>query len=256
MKIQLLVATMNQCDYSLLDKMNVQSDAIIGNQCERNSIESFEYKGYRIKYLNFDERGVGLNRNNALMRADGDICLLADDDMRYVDNYPYIVSKAFEEIPSADLIVFNIDGNVDSRPDALVPKQIRFYNYMRYGTARIAFRMSSIRNQGIFFNLCFGGGTKHGHGEDTLFLTDCLRKGLKIYAVPVNLATLMDERESTWFKGYDEKYLRDQGALYKAISKAYWRLLCLQDAVRKYKVYRRSWYSAYKLMICGGENNA
>ena len=33
MRIQVLVAAMNQVDYSLPEKMNLQTDAIIGNQC-------------------------------------------------------------------------------------------------------------------------------------------------------------------------------------------------------------------------------
>ena len=83
MKIQVLVAAMNQTDHSLPEKMNIKCDAIIGNQCERNSIEKYIWNGHNIEYLNFAERGVGLNRNNALMRASGDICLFADDDMVY-----------------------------------------------------------------------------------------------------------------------------------------------------------------------------
>ena len=70
--VQVLVAAMNQTDHSLLDRMNIQSDAIIGNQCDYNSVEKFEYDGHSITYLNFAERGVGLNRNNALMRATAD----------------------------------------------------------------------------------------------------------------------------------------------------------------------------------------
>ena len=51
MKVQVLVAAMNQNDHSLLKKMNINSDAIIGNQCDRNGIESFKYKGHDIMYL-------------------------------------------------------------------------------------------------------------------------------------------------------------------------------------------------------------
>jgi len=96
---------MHQNDHSLLEKMNIQSDAIIGNQCNRNEIEEFNYNGNTIKYLSFPERGVGLNRNNALMRATADICLFADDDVRYVDNYKDIIIEAFEQNPKADMIV-------------------------------------------------------------------------------------------------------------------------------------------------------
>lgn len=81
MSVQVLVAAMNQTDKSLIEKMNIQSDAIVGNQCSKNSIENFIYGNHCITYLNFAEKGVGLNRNNALMRATGKYCLFADDDI-------------------------------------------------------------------------------------------------------------------------------------------------------------------------------
>lgn len=76
MSVQVLVATMHQEDHSLLQKMNIQTNAIVCNQCGRNRFESFEYKGHSIRWLSFAERGVGLNRNNALMRAVNDVVWL------------------------------------------------------------------------------------------------------------------------------------------------------------------------------------
>lgn len=66
MKIQVLVATMHQTDHSLLDKMNICTSAIVGNQCDHNSVEIFEHNNQDVIYYNFAERGVGLNRNNSL----------------------------------------------------------------------------------------------------------------------------------------------------------------------------------------------
>ncbi len=254
MKIQVLIATMNQTDHSLLERMNIKSDAIVGNQCERNEIEDFEFKNNNIKWLSFNEKGVGLNRNNALMRAEGDICLIADDDMIYYDNYCDIIVQAFNRHPDADIIIFNLKEKNPSR--YVIPKdsKVNRFNYLRYGTARIAFKLKSIKLNGIYFNQCFGGGTKYCHGEDNLFLTSCLNKGLKIYAVPEYIAELTEERESTWNSGYDENYLSDQGALYKAVSKKWWRFLCLQDALRRHRSYKMQWYKAYKIMKQGAKN--
>ncbi len=252
MGVQVLVATMNQNDHSLIKKMNIKSDAIVGNQADFNLVERFKYKDNDITYLNFDEKGVGLNRNNSLMRATGDFCLFADDDMIYVDDYVTIVENAFKKIPNADVIVFNL---VEQNPRRyIINKKIKvnYFNYLRYGTARVAIKLKSIRENGIYFNQCFGGGTEHCHGEDNLFLTDCLKKRLKIYAVPEFIATLTEERESTWENVDIEKYLRDQGFLYKKISKKYWKLLCIQDVIRrKYKMPLRK---AFKLMIDGGKD--
>lgn len=252
MKIQVLVAAMHQNDRSLPKKMNLCSDAIIANQCDRNSIETYEEDGKTIQYLNFAERGVGLNRNNALMRADADICLFADDDMVYVDGYDKIIEKAFEENPEADVIVFNL---IEKNPTRFVIQKrmkVGYLNYLRYGTARVAVRFKKVKENGIYFNQCFGGGTEHCHGEDNIFLNACLKNGLKIIAVPAFIAELTEERESSWNSGYDEKYLRDQGVLYRTLSRKWWKLLCLQDALRHSGLYGQSWSSVYKQMISGG----
>lgn len=251
MKIQVLVATMHQTDHSLPEKMNIQTDAIIGNQCDRNEIEDLHWRGHNIRYLSFAERGVGLNRNNALMRADADVCLFADDDMVYVNGYPELIEKAFADNPKADVIVFNLIEKNSQRKQISKVTRVGYLNYLRYGTARVAFKLAPVKAQGIYFNQCFGGGTEHAHGEDNLFLTACLNKGLKIYAVPIEVAELHDERPSSWNTGYDDKYLIDQGILYKTISRRFWRLLCLQDAVRRHGSYGRSVVAAYKLMTKG-----
>lgn len=249
MDVQVLVAAMNQEDYSILDKLNIQSDVIVGNQCEHNSVKEFDYKGHKALFLNFAERGVGLNRNNALMRATGDICLFADDDMVYVDNYAELVKGAFTRHPNADAIIFNLIENIPTRYIIKRDGKIGYLNYLRYGTARIAVRLQSVKGRAIYFNQCFGGGTEHSHGEDNIFLTECLKKGLKIYAVPEFIAHLTEERDSTWRCGYGEKYFRDQGELYKAISRRWWRFLCLQDAIRHHKMYNMGWSEAYRRMV-------
>lgn len=235
-KVQLLVATMNQKDDSLIKKMNIQSDAIICNQCDRTSKEYYEYGGYHITYFNSDERGVGLNRNNALMRATGDICVLADDDMIFYDGYRETVEKAFAEYHDTDMIVFNIDDSADSaRRKNTEAKKVHMLNYMNYGAARLAFRRKAVTYNGISFNLNFGGGTAHNAGEDTLFIRDCLRAGLKITAVPVSIACLTDSRDSSWFEGYNEKYFVDKGIVLAIAHPVLARLMALYMAVR----YRR-----------------
>ena len=248
MKIQVLVATMHQTDHSLIEKMNIQTDAIVGNQCDRNEVEDFEWNGHKIKYLSFAERGLSKNRNNALIRADADVCLLADDDMIYDDGYEEKVIAAFEKHPKADVIIFNIKEPIKQRCVIEKVTKVNYLNYLRYGSVRIAFKLQSIRECAITFNQCFGTGTPRGFGEDNLFLTHCLNNKLKIYAIPESIASLTEERESTWFKGYDEKYLKNKGLLFKNISRRYSKLLCLQDCIRHRKSYNMSWVKAYKIM--------
>lgn len=69
MNLQVLVSTMHQTDRRLLERMNIRSDAIVINQCDHNCIENFTFRGHNILWMSMNERGVGLSRNNALMRA-------------------------------------------------------------------------------------------------------------------------------------------------------------------------------------------
>ena len=89
-KLQILVSTMNQDDKSLIKRMNIHSDAIIINQTDSFSKETWNENGNNFEWYNLEERGVGLSRNNALLRATGNILLFADDDVRYIDNYEKI----------------------------------------------------------------------------------------------------------------------------------------------------------------------
>ena len=71
MNLEVLIATVNQAKpFSLVEKMKLNSDAIIANQTDHVSYEEKNIKNNKIKLYNFKERGVGLNRNNALMRSD------------------------------------------------------------------------------------------------------------------------------------------------------------------------------------------
>jgi glycosyltransferase involved in cell wall biosynthesis len=242
MKIQVLVATMNQTDYSLLEKMNIQTDAIVGNQCDRNEIAEFEYKNRNVKWLSFNERGVGLNRNNTLMRATEDIVLFADDDVVYLDGYEDTIVNFFAMHPDADVVIFNLKmkrGKSDYYDRVTSSKRIHRFSATKYGTYCIAARRDKLRASNIFFSLDFGGGTKYSCGEDSIFLLDCCKKKLKIYAT-TSLIGCLDHGESTWFKGYNDKYFFDKGVLFATLFPMLCYPLSLIHLVKKrdkYKAY-------------------
>ena len=92
-------------------------------------------------------------------------------------------------------------------------KRVRFYNYGRYPAYSISIRRSALISSGVRFPLEFGGGARYINGEDSVFLHDLLRAGVRIYRTPVCIGE-ETERESTWFKGYTDKFFFDRGVLY------------------------------------------
>ena len=256
-KVEVLCATMHQSDFRKIEEMNIQSDVVFANQAEDTRYAEMTFDSNTAKMITTNTRGVGTNRNISLIYATGDYLLFSDDDLRYVDGYPEIIEKAFRAIPKADGIIFNIDtygANIKRRKNEKI-KRVRWYNALNYGTVRIAIKRSAVSRENLMFNRNFGGGTPFSCGEDTLYIVDILRSGLKLYTFPSTIA-IVDQSESTWFRGYNEKYYYDKGVLYASISRPFSTLLCLQDLIRRprYKKSGLTFRSAYRWMKKGVKN--
>ncbi|MDT3699206.1 MAG: glycosyltransferase [Thermincola sp.] len=211
--IEVLVAAMNQKDAGLYYKLGLKTNAVIGNQTDSYWYQEYSIEGNTVKVVSTKERGVGKNRNTALLHASGDICLIGDEDLIYSPDYREMVGQAFDELPEADIIVFHIVNLKDPKQRQITRiKKVGYFNFARFGACQVAFKKDSVLKANIWFSLLFGGGAKYSSGEDTLFLREALSKGLKIYTYPQKIADAIQET-STWFTGYHEKFFFDKGVL-------------------------------------------
>ena len=208
----MLVATMGQEDCSLTEKMSIKNPAVIANQCGRWSYD--ETSDGKVRMISTDTIGVGINRNFGLQLARGDILVFADDDLVYYDGSLQGVLDAFQELPDADVIFFGLDmtkgGEIYERRRH-PQKQLHIWNSLKFGAARMAIRRSAVEKARLSFSPLFGGGSIYGSGEDSLFILDCFRAGLKVYSHPYVMGTCAKD-SSSWFTGYNEKYMFDRGA--------------------------------------------
>lgn len=253
MRVQLLVAAMHKKPLELAREMQIDSDAIIVSQGQDFGYEELAYQGHQIKYFALAERGVGLNRNTSLLRADGDICLFADEDIVYEKGYAAMVADAFAAHPEADMLVFNVQaaaGRETYHNDSF--GRVRWYNCGRYPTYSFAARREKLHGKNITFSLLFGGGAPYSCGEDSLFIAECIRKGLKVYKVPVKIGQ-ENGRESTWFKGYDRKFFFDRGVLYAHLYGRLAHLMAFRFVFTKKAEMCREipWKQAYGI-VCEG----
>lgn len=215
-KVEVLVACMHQRDDALYREMHLTTDAVLANQCDEHSYRAYpQPNGAVAKLISSADRGVGKNRNKALQYASGEYLLCSDQDMIYTDGYERIVEEAFAKCPKADMIAFNLtylNRFTPGKKPGRRFKRIHVWNSMRYGTARIAIRRAALEKACLSFSPLYGGGAPFSSGEDTLFIRDAFRKGLRLYYCPVSIATVKQE-ESSWFHGYTEKYFIDKGVL-------------------------------------------
>lgn len=220
MKIISLVSAVDQDIEKMLAGMHLETDAVVVNQCTSKPEEGTS-EGYEKKedsgsvFITMHQKGVGLSRNTCIENApDCDVLLFTDEDIIYDKGYSSAIADEYGSHPEADAILFNVRvcearrtyWNEDYA-------RVRFHNYGRYPAYSISIKKGVLMKSGVRFPLDFGGGTKYINGEDSVFLHDLLKAGVKIYRSPVCLGE-ETERESTWFKGYNERFFVSRGALY------------------------------------------
>lgn len=206
MRLEILISCMNETDDKIIEKSNIKSDVVIVNQCDKSSINEYKYNDFNVKYINTPTRGLSISRNLAIFNSTADICLISDDDLLFLEDYEKIIIDTFEKYPNADIIAFKLHTKKSCRK----VKKIRKLSTMKISSVQVAFRRNKIIDNHIEFNASLGAGTSNGAGEENKFLVDCLKHGLKIYYVPIEVINLLPS-ESSWFKGYDKEYFYKKG---------------------------------------------
>ncbi|SHE35416.1 Glycosyl transferase family 2 [Fodinibius roseus] len=132
-------------------------------------------------------KGVSRSRNNAIKHASGEIGLFADDDVTYRNSYIDIVKETFRENTDIDIALFKIktrtgEPEYKEYPEARLELKKTSFSI---SSVEIGFNIEKIKNAGLYFDERFGAGRELIVGaEETVFIEDCLKHGLKVLYVP------------------------------------------------------------------------
>jgi len=219
MTFELLISTMQKKNMKdirdMLARMNVKCDCIVINQCDEKN-EFFENNGeQKIHAIFTNERGLSKSRNLALKKSKADIVAIADDDLYYYDNFDKKIISYYEKNNRADIVLFGIDSyRIKCSNKEMKCKFLKLGSYISVQTS---LNRTRVLQRGIFFNELFGTGSGvYNSGEENIFLADCYKQKLRIFYCPDKILK-HEESESSWFTGYNEKFLSDRGAIYQAV---------------------------------------
>lgn len=240
-KIQSIISIMNiqskEQYKNLVKHMNISTDFILINQITNNEKK---FDKFSDKLYTYYEKGASKSRNKGLKRATGDICILADDDVVYENNYEELIEKAYKKHPKADIIIFYVESlNKERKTKRKGNGKIGIFSLMKIRTSEITFKRNSIIEKGICFDENFGPSEKFIKGEETIFISDCLKKGLKVISVNKKIATA-DNRKSTWYIGVNKEFLYYQGAIFGRIYPRINKIISIQYVIRKYHLYKKN----------------
>lgn len=133
-------------------------------------------------------RGLSRNRNNALALADGDIGILADDDVRYRNEYIDSVIAAYSRDKDLDVACFKIatpSGEPEYKDYYPRSYLLNDESHHYLSTLEITVRLKALKEKKLKFDERFGLGSKlNSFGEEAVFIHDCLKAGLKVKYLP------------------------------------------------------------------------
>ena len=252
-KIQVLMSTMHRARIAdlMLNDRNIFHNILIVNQTDNeNCIVDTDSN---VRMLNTSTIGTSISRNMALENADGDICIFADDDIIYVPNYEEILQDSFSKYPDADIITFQII-TPDGRPfKKNYMTSRRWHNQstvLKCASIEIAFRRESILKAGLKLDLEFGLGSRYRIHDDVIFLSDALKRGLKILYLPIPIVIHPAESSGTM---YNDFLLTSKGAAFCRMFGRIGYLIDVVYSIKKYKEYSKSYsfISFLSLMLRG-----
>ena len=141
--------------------------------------------------------GLSASRNCVIESASGRYILFADDDCVVLTERLASVVEYFENNPEIGLIAArseDFSGNLRKK----FPSRIKFlnkWNSGRIGSIEIVVDRIRLLDAGVRFDTAFGLGSHNYMGEEYIFITDLLKKGIKAVFLPVTI--VRHEQEST-----------------------------------------------------------
>lgn len=147
------------------------------------------YNRSDVRLLTLEGKGLCRNRNNALRAAKGDVVLIADDDVRYCDEYFDNILKVFAENKEVDIAQFKIKSPYyESIPNRYPSISYTYPNVARglyVSSIEMALRLSTVQGK-VWFDERFGLGSPHFNcGEESIFVHNAVQAGLTVTYFPI-----------------------------------------------------------------------
>lgn len=208
-KTEILLSCMFLSDSEeMIKRSHITSDTVIINQCDEENYKEENICNALIRTFSVTDRGLTKSRNLAISKSQADICIICDDDEIFNEGYENAVSSAYDALPDADIIIFDMVDRPLKWGNSI--KRLGYIDLMSVSSWQITFRREKLLASGVLFDENMGAGSGNGAEEEFRFLTQCRKAKLRIYHYPFRLASVA-QTQSTWFKGFDEEFFVNRG---------------------------------------------
>lgn len=186
--LEILIATKNRNNLDFLafmfpfehfSKFNI---LIINQSNSTILISDFE----NVRVINVNEKGLSKSRNLAIENASKKICLIADDDVVYFQNFEKQIIAAFNQNTEASIITFNHqrEGLDAPQNSSQITFNHSYKSIWNVCSIEIAFQVKDIKENTICFDENFGLGSYFKTAEEYLFLMAAINQRLRTLFYP------------------------------------------------------------------------
>lgn len=172
--LEILISTKDRDNLDFLNSIFINNDTHTNSILIINQTQNINFScphSDNINLVNVSETGLSKSRNLAIEKAKSDICLFADDDIVYENDYDSIILNAFNLNPSADIITFKMnDLKGNSFKDYPIIKKHNKKSLSFVNSVVIAFRRDSIISNKVLFDENFGLGSIFQTADEYVFL--------------------------------------------------------------------------------------
>ena len=143
-----------------------------------------------VKVMELNSTGVTKSRNAVIDKVQTEYLVFADDDIEIIPNGLRQVIEYLDYHPEVSIVLARV--NAGGKPRKNYPEELTNltrFNSAKAATPEMVIRVKTIKDAGIYFDENFGAGMENFLGDEYIFVTDALSKGLKAVAVPIPIAT-------------------------------------------------------------------
>lgn len=191
-----------------------------------------------VRVLDTATRGLSRSRNLGLAHAEGDLVVLADDDVHYAEGAFEAVRTLFAAEPDLDVATLqaHAPGGAPLKRYPARAKRHDRLSILSVSSIEIVARRASLARARIAFDERFGLGSEFPASEEVVFLADCLDAGLLVGYRPRALA--VHPAQSTGSRWSDPAVVASKGPLFQRVYGWKGYPLFLAFALAKWPRYR------------------
>ncbi|WP_394169171.1 glycosyltransferase [Saccharospirillum alexandrii] len=161
-----------------------------------------------VTYIPTSARGLSLSRNISIQNCNTPYLYVMDDDVVFdVDKMLHII-----ELMKLENVQIATCRHI--RESGLFPKKYKsspydhnFLTAAKVSSIDICISHNDIKKQDIKFDERFGLGAEYPSGEEYIFLTDCMKHGLKVRYFPLTVGTHPEETSGLDFYSSSKKII-------------------------------------------------